>query len=249
MTPPRLPAALLHLPIAHRGLHDLAKGRPENSLAAIRAAMAAGYAIEIDLQLTADGVAVVFHDDDLTRLTGASGLVCKTSAFDLQALALLSTSERPPTLAEVLAEVAGQVPLLIEFKAQAAGPGPLERAAAPLLAAYDGPFAVMSFEPPSVKALAALLPDVPRGLTTMHWQGKDAEGLSAQEIRRRNDIADYAGVGAGFISHHAADLASPAVAQLRDAGADILCWTIRSPQAATAARKIAANITFENFLP
>lgn len=238
----------MRLPIAHRALHDLAKGRPENSMAAIRAAISAGYAIEIDLQLTADGEAVVFHDEELTRLTGASGRVCDTGLTALQALTLLDSNEHPPSLAEVLAEVAGQVPLLIEFKTQTAGAGPLERAAAPLLAAYRGSFAVMSFDPQSVKALAGLLPQVPRGLTTMHWQGKDAEGLDAATLRRRNEIADYAGVGASFISHHAKDLNSAPVARLRDAGADILSWTIRSPEAAAEARRLSANITFENFL-
>ena len=83
-----LPADFLRLPIAHRALHDRAAGRPENSRAAIRAAVAAGYGIEIDLQPSADGVAMVFHDDTLQRLTGREGPVSALTAAELQATRL-----------------------------------------------------------------------------------------------------------------------------------------------------------------
>src|SRR5690606_13589867 len=104
----------LNMPIAHRGLHG--PGMPENSMAAFRAAIAAGYGIECDIQRTADGTALVFHDDDLPRLTGAEGPVGAKGMDDLSQLRLLGTSEPIPTLADLLAEVAGRVPLLIEIK-------------------------------------------------------------------------------------------------------------------------------------
>ena len=116
MQPPSLPAAFLRLPIAHRALHG--PGRPENSRAAILSAMAAGYGIEIDVQGTADGQAVVFHDDDLDRLTDATGPVRARTAQELAALRLKGCDETIPSLAEVLALVAGRAPLLIEIKDQ-----------------------------------------------------------------------------------------------------------------------------------
>ena len=120
-----LPPAFLRLPIAHRALHDRAQGRPENSRAAIRAAIAAGYGIEIDLQASADGVAMVFHDDDLGRLTGATGPVRARTAAELGAIRLTDAEDGIPTLAEVLEIVAGRVPLLIEIKDQSGEMGDL----------------------------------------------------------------------------------------------------------------------------
>ena len=110
MQSPSLPPEFLSHPLAHRALHDRAKGRPENSRAAIRAAVAAGYGIEIDLQLSADGVAMVFHDEELGRLTEATGWVNQRSAAALGALRLRDAADGIPTLAEVLALIAGAVP-------------------------------------------------------------------------------------------------------------------------------------------
>ena len=111
---PELPAAFLDRPIAHRALHDIAQGRPENSVEAIRAAIDAGYGIEIDLQPSSDGEAMVFHDYDLARLTVQDGPVCGHDAAALGALPLRHGQSGIPTLAEVLALVDGRVPLLIE---------------------------------------------------------------------------------------------------------------------------------------
>ena len=113
-----LPAAFLAAPIAHRGLHDRGAGRIENSLSAIRAARDAGYGIEIDLQRSSDGVAMVFHDDTLDRLTDETGPVRARSAAELSHIRLKDSTDTIPTFAEVLAEVAGRVPLLVEIKDQ-----------------------------------------------------------------------------------------------------------------------------------
>jgi glycerophosphoryl diester phosphodiesterase len=247
-----LPPAFLARPIAHRALHG--PGRPENSLAAVRAAVEAGYGIEIDVQLTQDGEALVFHDEDLARLTGARGLVRERRLRDMATIRLSGsdTGETPPPLKAVLAAVAGRVPLLIEIKDQdgALGEdvGELEAAVARALEGYSGPVAVMSFNPHSVAAMQALAPDVPRGLTTDPFE---AEDWPVAEDRRRHlaAIADYERVGACFISHNHRDLARPRVAELRKGGAAVLCWTIRSPQEEAAARRYADNVTFEGYLP
>jgi glycerophosphoryl diester phosphodiesterase len=247
-----LPAEFCRLPIAHRALHNRADGRPENSRAAIRAAIAAGYGIEIDLQPSADGVPMVFHDEELMRLTGTAGRITDLPAAKLRMLRLIGGDEGIPTFAEVLEIVAGQVPLLVEIKDQdgALGPkvGALEAAVAAALVGYQGPVALMSFNPHSVAALAELAPEIPRGLTTEAFVSNEWPITDPAIRAHLAEIADYDRVGASFISHHAADLARPRVAELKAAGARILCWTIRSAEAEAQARTVAENITFEGYL-
>ncbi|HMO06367.1 MAG TPA: glycerophosphodiester phosphodiesterase family protein [Paracoccaceae bacterium] len=248
---PALPAAFLRAPIAHRALHDTALGRPENSLSAVRAAVAAGYGIEIDLQLSADGHAMVFHDETLGRLTPEDGPVNARTAADLGRIPLKNAQEFIPTLAQVLDAVAGQVPLLIELKDQSQGRGTsdgrLERATAEALSAYDGPVAVMSFNPACVAEMARLAPALPRGLTTCAYDPADWAALSPAARDRLRAIPDYDPVGASFISHEWADLARPRVAELKARGAAVLCWTIRNRGDEAEARRIAQNVTFEGY--
>ncbi|SFB06523.1 Glycerophosphoryl diester phosphodiesterase [Poseidonocella pacifica] len=245
--------AFLARPIAHRALHNVADGRPENSRAAIAAAMAHGYGIEIDLQLSADGVAMVFHDYELDRLTFERGPVHLRTAGALQQTTLRGGAQGIPALADVLEQVAGRVPLLIEIKDQdgAMGDnvGALEAATAAELARYEGPVAVMSFNPHSVAEMARIAPDIARGITTCSYDPKDWPLLPASRRDALRDIPDFDAVGASFISHEARDLSRDRVQDLRDAGTPILCWTIRSPAAEAEARKIAQNVTFETYLP
>ena len=247
-----LPAALLKSPIAHRALHDAARGRPENSRAAIRAAMAAGFGIEIDLQLSRDNQAMVFHDYDLGRLTDESGAVRLRTADDLVQIPLkYGDGETIPTLQEVLALVDGQAPLLIELKDQDGGMGPnvgpLEAATVAALANYSGTIAVMSFNPNSVAEMARLAPHIPRGIVTDSYDHSDIP-LSKETCDHLREIPDFDRVGAGFISHEVSDLTRPRVLELRRKGVPVLCWTVRSAQVDTQARHNADNVTFEGYL-
>ncbi|MFY2824411.1 glycerophosphodiester phosphodiesterase family protein [Ruegeria sp. MALMAid1280] len=250
MTPP-LPSVFLQTPIAHRALHDLSDNRPENSRAAIRAAIEAGYGIEIDLQRTSDNRAMVFHDYDMTRLTGQPGPIQQISAAQAQATRLLHTDDGIPTLDEVLEIVGGRVPLLIEFKdqdgAMGTDVGPLEADAVRALQGYDGPVALMSFNPNSVAELARLAPHLPRGIVTCSYQPK-VELLPQTVCDHLRDIPDFDRVGASFISHEVADLSRPRVAELKARGVPILCWTVQSPEQEALAREIADNVTFEGYL-
>lgn len=252
MTSTILPSSFANVPIAHRALHDAADGRPENSRAAIRAAIACGYGIEIDVQLSSDGAAMVFHDYHLDRLTDAQGAVQLHTSDTLRATALRGGNEGIPDLPEVLALVAGQVPLLIEIKDQdgAMGTrvGPLEQATADALAGYRGDVAVMSFNPHSVAALQQLCPDVPRGLTTSAFVSENWV-LPEDICAHLREIPDYERVGATFISHEIADLHRARVAELKSGGAVICCWTVRSAAQETQARAVADNITFETYRP
>ena len=247
---PRLHPDFLTKPLTHRGLHDVSEGRPENSRAAIRAAIEMGYGIEIDLQLSADQTPMVFHDYGLHRLTAAAGAVAQLSANQLGAIQLAGGNEGIPDLAEILGLVAGKAPLLIEFKdqdgAMGTNVGPLEKAAADLLSKYSGPVGVMSFNPNSVACLAEFLPDVARGIVTSAYTPDDWP-LSQVVCDYLRDIPDYDRVGASFISHELADLGRARVAELKANGANVLCWTVKSAEQEVQARMVAENITFEQY--
>lgn len=249
---PELPGVFLARPIAHRGLHDRGAGIVENSRRAFAAAIDAGYAIEMDIQASGDGEAMVFHDDTMPRLTEAVGRIGDYTAAALGSIELSGGGETVPTLAEVLSLVAGRTPLLIEVKDQdgALGPevGALEAQIAALLADYRGPVALMSFNPYSVAALAAAAPGLPRGLTTCGFETAD---WSIPDYRRAElaTLDQIEPTGSRFISHDHRDLGSPRVAAVRAAGLPILTWTIRSPAEEDAARRVADNITFEGYRP
>lgn len=253
MTRVPLPPDFLRLPLAHRALHDLALGRVENSPAAIRAAVDAGYGIEIDLQLSSDAVAMVFHDENLDRLTDATGPVNARSAAELGGIRLKGGTDTIPTLTEVLAMVAGRVPLLIEIKDQSLDMGPsdgrLEAATAAALKGYLHPVAVMSFNPAAVHHMARLAPQVPRGITSSAYDPTAWAPLPEDRCRHLRAIPDYDAVGASFVSHDAADLSCPRLTELKAQGAAILCWTIRSPEGEATARRVADNVTFEGYAP
>ncbi len=247
-----LPEVFLTTPFAHRALHDVADGRPENARAAIRAAMAAGYGVEIDLQLSRDGVAMVFHDYHLGRLTEEKGPIRQRDAAELATIPLTGGTEGIPNFAEVLALVAGKVPLLVELKDQhgemGVTDGVLERAVAKDLEGYTGPLALMSFNPHSVMQLADLAPHLPRGIVTCHYPPEDWPMVPESTRAHLRSIPDYERAGASFISHELADLDSAHVARLKRGGAHVLTWTVRSPKDEVEARKVADNITFERYL-
>jgi len=247
-----LPASFLARPITHRALHDRNAGCVENSVKSIQAALDAGYGIEMDVQLTRDGHAMVFHDEALDRLTGETGLVRDRTRAELEAIPLTDDGGTIPALDTVLDMVAGKVPLLIEIKDQdgAMGPdvGPLEAATCAALKDYKGDVALMSFNPHSVAACAALAPEIPRGIVTSSYGAASWPEVPAPVRDVLRDIPDYDRVGACFISHEASDLDRPRVAELKAQGARIFTWTIRSAQAEAAARRIVDNVTFEGYL-
>jgi glycerophosphoryl diester phosphodiesterase len=248
----KLPATFLTKPITHRALHDKTDGRPENSVEAITAAIDAGYGIEIDLQLSKDGVPMVFHDYHLGRLTAEQGPVALRTAAELGQITLTGGTAGIPTLSEVLALVDGRVPLLVEIKDQdlAMGPnvGTLQQAVADALAGYAGDVAVMSFNPHAVIAFGEAAPHIARGLVTSSYDPADWAPVPKDVCERLRDIPDYDRTGATFISHEAHDLDRARVAELKAAGAAVLCWTIKSAAQEATAREVADNVTFEGYL-
>jgi glycerophosphoryl diester phosphodiesterase len=218
-------------PIAHRGLWR-SGGAPENSLAAFEAACRSGFGVELDVRLSADGEAMVFHDETLERLTASAGLVEEQTTDELQALRLLGSCETIPTLEEVLALIDGRTPLLVELKTPAGQEGLLERRVAELLAAYAGPVAVLSFNVEALAWLATHAPGLRRGLNA----ASPAQLGGAERAR-----ADFLSVQL--------DLAGHDVVQGWRRMGEALAWTCRSPADLLRVRPLVENLMFEGFSP
>ncbi len=243
----------LHAPIAHRCLHDIRVGRPENSWEALEAAVAAGLPVEIDLQLSADGQAIVFHDAHMDRLTARTGRVADYAASDLQKIPLKGGQKTIPLLSDFMAHVAGRIPVLIEIKDQDGALGNaesgIEAATIAALDRYQGTVALMSFNPHIIARCAGLAPEIARGLVTDPFTETDWPDVPSDRRKELAGIPDYDAVGASFISHNAGDLTSDAVGKVKAKGGKIFCWTVRSQAQEDTVRKIADNITFEGYSP
>lgn len=231
---------LTERPIAHRGLHDGNRSVFENSRSAFLAAIEGGYAIECDVQLSGDHVPVVFHDDTLDRLTARKGAVRGLSAAELTTLRLGDGDDTIPTLADLLALVAGRVPLVVELKGDSEGAdaGYVE-AVAKVAAGYGGALAFMSFDPWLLAQSDALGGRYPIGLT--------AEGT------RPETLEDHKRVFAGrcdFTSYNVHHLPNPFVDWVRaERNAPVISWTVRSPAEMAKSALHADQITFEGFRP
>lgn len=230
---------LIRRPIAHRGLHDGNHLVAENSLPAARAAIAAGYAIECDVQLSADGTPYIFHDDTLDRLTGRADAFRETDDAALSGLALVAGGATIPTVADFLALVNGAVPIVMELKGISAetDAGYVERLR-PALSGYSSELALMSFDAWLIdQLLEAGLPH-PVGLT--------AEGTKLEALRRHREIF---GRGCDFVSYNVHHLPNAFVGWVRERGAPVMTWTVRTPDDEAQSRRHADQITFEGFAP
>jgi glycerophosphoryl diester phosphodiesterase len=216
-------------------------------------AISRGYAIEIDLQLSRDGIPVVFHDYKLNRVTDEIGLISDRRAAELEKIVLKGGRKGIPRFDAFMSYVAGRVPVLIELKDQDGtlgdSPSVFEIAVCKILDKYTGPVAVMSFNPFMIERCAKLSPNIPRGLITEVFKQEEWPNISKLRCNKLTKISDYFTAGATFISHDHMDLKSDEVDRLKKAGATILCWTVRTQDEDIEARKIADSVTFENYLP
>lgn len=237
-------------PVAHRGLHDKARGFIENSLSAAEAAADAGYPIELDIQISADGEAMVFHDFTLDRLTAAKGAVSALSAAELGRTTLAGTPDTIPTLADFLACVGGRVPLFIEIKSAFSGDTRLAARAVDVLAGYGGKVALISFDPQMLAEAKSHAPHIPRGIIAQaRYDGAHWPGMTPEHARRLADMDHQALSGYDFITYHFTDLDHPAVMAARARGVPVTAWTVRSPGDASRALAGADQIVFEGFTP
>lgn len=243
---------LIARPIAHRGLHDAAAGVIENSLPAAEAAIALRFGIECDVQLSADGEAMVFHDFVLDRLTDQSGAVASLKADKLAAITLRGSEARIPTLSDLLDLIAGRVPLVIEIKSRFDGDLALTRRAAEIVSARAGqPIVFKSFDPEIVTALRDIAPAIPRGIIAMNdYTYDDYAHLDAGKRHAMANLLHFTESRPDFLSWKVSDLESAAPYLCRNAlGLPLMAWTVRTPADREKAARHADQMVFEGFTP
>lgn len=247
----RVPDWLTARPVAHRGLHDRARGIIENMPAAAAAAVAGNFAIECDVQLTADGEAMVHHDEVLGRLTEGAGALRDKNATELQRVPFRDTPEKMMTLGELCALIAGRVPLLIEVKSAFDGDRRLVSRLAEVLQSYDGPAAAMSFDPDQVMALRELIPSRPRGIVAeREYTAADWPQASVAQRHDMGHLRHALRTRPHFVAYSVDDLPAAAPWLARNVfRCPLLTWTVRTPEQRAIAAGHADQIIFEGFRP
>jgi len=236
-------------PIAHRGLHDETIGVVENCEKAFAAAIAHNFAIECDLELTKDGEAVVFHDDDIDRLMDGRGAVKNFTTSELKKMSYRQGPDRIQTLAELCEQVAGQVTLVIEIKSLWDDDFSLTDRAVKVLTGYKGPYALMSFDPTLVTHLAETAPHIIRGITADRATDTYYDALP---LTKRSEMQAFSHLSKSrphFASFNFAELPFGPITAFRAAGHPVITWTIRNEAEALQARLYSDQITFEKFIP
>jgi glycerophosphoryl diester phosphodiesterase len=234
-------------PIAHRGLHDAPSGVIENTPSAFRAAITAGYGIECDLQISADGEAMVYHDDALGRLTEGAGRLDTITAEALQRITFKSTADRMLTLGELCDLIAGHTTLVIELKGGFAGDTRLAARTAAVLAGYGGPVAAMSFDPGLMGALRNLAPALALGLVGMR---RDAGAPVPAQMSALRYLRQALAARLQFLAYRVADLTSaPPLLARHVLHWPVLTWTVRSHEERARAATHADQMIFEGFRP
>lgn len=243
--------SLFDRPIAHRGFHDASNGIIENSRSAFQAAIDRNFGIECDLQVTNDKEAVVFHDLRTERLLGKEGRVIDSEVAEIRAMPLLGSAagDCPQTFAELLEQVAGRVPLVVEIKQQAypVETKVLTERAIEIARQYNGLIAFKSFDPLALHTLHKSGFQGPLGIVTYDY--KDNDHLSGvQKFLLRNTL--HRGVSRfTFVSCESSALTRPMIRFRRARGMKVMSWTVRSPEQAAQALQHADQIVFEGFDP
>jgi glycerophosphoryl diester phosphodiesterase len=235
-------------PVAHRGLHDAATGVIENTLSAFRAAIAGNFAIECDLQVSADGEAFVYHDDALGRLTEGASPVAALSATELKRVRYKATTDPILTLGEFCELVSGRVTLLLELKSRFDGDRRLAERTANVLAGYKGPVAVMSFDPEPIAVIKTLRPALARGLVAQHRERTDRRDQNSMQIGRY--VMQALATRMQFLAYRVKDLPSAVPLLAHNVlHLPLLTWTVRTPEDRARAARWADQIIFEGFRP
>ena len=242
------PDWLLARPIAHRGLHARARGVIENTASAARAAIARGFAIECDVQVSADGEAMVFHDFTLDRLTTACGRMDAWRAEALLQVALTESSDRIMPLGGFLDVIGGQTPLVCEIKSRFDGDMRLARRVAEIAAVRPGPLALKSFDPDVIAFLRQKTPSlgIPLGVVAMAAFHDAAAEIDMAGQRSLAAFLHWERTRPDFLSYCVDDLPHAVPYLLRTAlGVPVMTWTVSDATQAEAARRWADQMIFE----
>jgi glycerophosphoryl diester phosphodiesterase len=238
-------------PFAHRGLHDAARGVIENTAGAVRAAIAANYGIEVDVQVSSDGEAMVHHDDVLGRLTEGEGRLDAMTAAALKRVAFRDADERMMTLGELCDLVAGRVAVLVELKSRFDGDARLPLRVAAVLDRYGGPVAPMSFDPRQLALLRQKSPRLSGGIIAAKYRPHPYWDLMPPWMRRgMGYLLTALAARPQFIAYAVADL--PALAPLAARhvfGLPLLTWVVRTEAERRTAMRWADQMIFEGFRP
>ncbi len=247
----RAPDWLTARPVAHRGLHDRAHGIVENMPGAVQAAIDGNFAIEVDLQLSADGEAMVHHDDELGRLTEGSGALRDMTAAELKAIRFKDTAERMMSLGDLCALVGGRAPLLIEVKSHFDGDRKLVARMAELLTCYRGPAVGMSFDPDQLLALREQMPELPRGIIAQRsYDDDDWNKLTPAQRDSMLHLRHAFRTRPHFVAFSVKQLPALAPWLARHLfGLPLLTWTVRTPEQRDRAARYADQMIFEGFRP
>lgn len=240
---------LVAKPIAHRGLHTEKKGRIENSQSAFEKAAAKGFAIECDVQLTADGQAVVFHDDEVDRVLDGKGKVKSLTVKQIKKMKFRGGKDRVQTLQELLEQVDGRETIVIEIKSLWDDDMTLTRHVLDVLTLYRGPHAIMSFDENIMACAAELQPNIVRGITADRVTDPYYNMLPVSRRIAMQNLEHLPRSKPHFISYYFRDLPFQPVGEIRRRGFPIITWTIRSDEEARLARRYCDQVTFENYKP
>ena len=236
---------LFHPPVAHRGLWNH-EGAPENSLAAFQLACEAGYGIELDVHLSADGEAVVHHDYSVKRMTGLEGRIRDYTADDLGKMKLKGTDEGIPTLLETLALIGHRAMVHVELKTPFGQVGPLEQRVHEILIDHNGPVCVIGFNPYSHAWYAERFPGVLRGLDSWAWSDEQPH-LSKEQRQSFARLEQVAIAKPHFLAMSLDTVSDPKVAAYREKGMPVVAWTVRDPAAWESVKPHCDNLIFEGF--
>ena len=242
-------AWLVARPIAHRGLHDSAKGVIENTASAALAAIRAKYAIECDVQVTVDGEAVVFHDFTLERLTEGSGSVDAIAADAIGKLALRGSSDHILRLSDWLTLIGGRVGAVIEIKSRFDGDLRLLHRVVQVMRGYRGPFALKSFDPAVIAKLREIAPTIARGIIAMNdYEDRGHARLSPAQIRDMANLLHFSQTRPDFLSWYVSDLpcAAPYLCRTQ-LGVPVVAWTVKTAEEGKRASLHADQMVFEGF--
>jgi len=238
-------------PIAHRGLHDASLGIVENTAAAMQAALAAGYGIEVDLQISADGEAMVHHDAVLGRLTEGDSRLNQLTSAELKRVKFRGSQERMLSLGDLCDLIAGRVALLPELKSRFDGDRRLAERVAALLSGYKGPVAPMSFDPLQLHVLRQKAPSLPRGIVAAKYKPHPYWDQMPPRLRyKMGSLLPAVPARPQFVSYMVDNL--PALAPW--IARHILClpliaWVVRTEAERQRAARYADDIIFEGFRP